>query len=100
MFYQQGDVIIEKIDRAASDGHKLEHTILAEGEATGHCHAVTEGDVELTEHVGVLYLKVAGESATVTHQEHAPVTIPSGDYVVRKVREFDHFSEEARNVQD
>ena len=50
MLIQQGDVLVEKI--TAIKGKKLNHKTLATGEATGHHHTITEGDVELYEHEG------------------------------------------------
>jgi len=96
--YQQGDVIIEKV--AKVEGKKLNHLTLAEGEATGHHHIITKGDAELYDRNGVLYLSVKSDEAELTHQEHNTITIPKGDYVIRRVQEYDHFNEEARRVQD
>ena len=98
MLYQQGDVLIQTVLEVK--GKKLNHLTLAEGEATGHHHTITEGDAELYEHEGTMYLRVNSEEATITHQEHGAVTIPKGDYIVKRVREYDHFAEEARNVAD
>ena len=95
---QQGDVVIVSVTEVK--GNKLEHLTLAKGEATGHHHTITEGDAELYEHEGMLFLKVLSETATLTHQEHHEVVIPKGDYKINTVREFDHFAEEARSVRD
>lgn len=95
---QQGDVIVVKVSEIK--GKKLNHLTLAKGEATGHHHTITEGDAELYEHEGTMFLRVNSESATLTHQEHSAVVIPRGDYKINIVREYDHFSEEARMVQD
>jgi len=97
-FAQQGDVIIKKVSEVK--GKKLDHLTLAVGEATGHHHTVTEGDAELFEHEGTLYLRINSDEAKVTHQEHGTVTIPKGDYQIGIVREYLHFDEEARNVRD
>lgn len=68
---------------------RLPHKILAHGEVTGHCHQVEEAaKVELFEQDGVLYLRVIGESATVVHEEHGPVTLPQGEYKVWRQREY------------
>lgn len=96
--YQQGDVLIKKCKEVR--GKKLDHLTLAKGEATGHHHTITEGEAELYEHEGVLFLKVKSENATLTHQEHHPITIPTGDYQIGIVKEYDHFAEEARSVVD
>ena len=98
MIYQQGDVILENI--AQIEGKKLAHLVLARGETTGHCHQITEGEAELYERDGVLFLGVRSEEAVLTHEEHMPITLPRGNFKVRKVREYDHFAEEAREVQD
>lgn len=98
MFLQHGDVIIKKTNQIK--GKKLNHLTLAEGEATGHHHTITEGDAELYEHEGTLFLRVNSEEATLTHQEHNPITIPQGDYEIGIVQEYDHLSEKVRNVAD
>ena len=95
---QQGDVIIKKVD--SIKGKKLNHLTLAVGEATGHHHTITEGDAVLYEDNGLLYLHVESDSATLTHQEHKPITIEKGDYEIGIVREYLHFEEEARKVVD
>lgn len=75
---------------------KLERAILAEGEHTGHFHEAHGGGVAFYDD-GVLE---APQGAEVTHQEHAPVTLPPGNYVRSIVKEYDHFLEESRNVAD
>jgi len=95
---QQGDVLIEKVDMVK--GKKLNHKTLAYGEVTGHHHTITKGDAELYEDNGNLYLRVLSDIAELTHQEHATITIPKGDFVIKRVREFDHFENEARQVRD
>jgi len=98
MFLQQGDVLIKRTN--VLKGKKLNHLTLAKGESTGHHHTITEGDAELYEHEGTLYLKVNSEEATLTHQEHDTVVIPKGDYQIDVVREYDHWAEEAKSVRD
>ena|ERR1039457_1256962 len=95
---QQGDVLIKKV--ASIKGKKLNHLTLAVGEATGHHHTITEGEAELYEDNGVLYLHVESENATLTHQEHKPITIEKGDYEIGIVREYSHFDEESKRVTD
>lgn len=82
---------------------KLNHTILAEGEATGHAHRVIGDGISLwdTDDGDILILDIpAGASAVVTHEEHHAQIIAPGQYERRIVREYDHFSEEAREVTD
>lgn len=75
---------------------KLDHTILAEGEHTGHRHQAHGEGVALYDD-GVLE---APHGAEVTHQEHAPLAIPAGIYDKSGVLEYDHFQKEARQVRD
>lgn len=98
MLYQQGDVLITKVN--SIKGKKLNHLTLAKGEATGHHHTVTVGEAELFEADGTLFLRVNSDEAQVTHQEHKTVILPKGDYQIGIVKEYDHFAEEARRVQD
>ena len=97
MYYQQGDILIKKTTEIK--GELLNHLTLAKGEATGHHHTITKGTAKLYDDNGTLYLSVK-EEAQLTHQEHNVVTLPVGDYVVELVKEYDHFSEEIRNVND
>lgn len=79
---------------------KLDHTKLALGESTGHYHEALGEQVSLWgDDTGTMVLD-APHGATVTHQEHATVTVPSGKYDRRIVREYEHFAEEVREVRD
>lgn len=99
--YQQGDVLIEAATIPATTRPRPEG-VLAHGEATGHAHRLTAASDGLLVEAedGTLYLRVGPGGATIQHEEHGPVTVPPGAYVVRQVREYDHFAEEARVVRD
>ncbi len=84
---RQGDVILQPVK--LTSGKKLSHLTLAEGEVTGHSHQITSGNAELYEKDGTLYLKVLSETASLTHEEHKPVTIPQGNWIVRIQREYE-----------
>ena len=97
--WRQGDIYIERIDRIPDGARKLGHCVLAEGEVTGHKHQVVDIETaELYESSGKQYLEVKTESAVVSHDEHGPVTLPKGTYVVWKQREYT--PEEIRIVRD
>jgi len=98
-FYQQGDVLIKEYDGDVS-GKKEVHLTLAEGEATGHHHTITSGVAELYTSGEMMFLVVKSATAKLTHQEHGEIEIPLGKYKIEKVREYDHFLEEARRVVD
>jgi hypothetical protein len=100
--YRQGDVLIEQIAKlpAALKRQKPENgrIILAHGEATGHHHSldIDAADWWKTDN-GEQFLSVKTQTA-VEHQEHAPITLPPGDYRIRRQREYS--PEAIRNVQD
>ncbi len=84
---RQGDVILVPTDQL--NGTKLSHLTLAEGEVTGHRHRISEGEAELYERDGTLYLKVLSHTALLTHEEHKPISIPQGNWLIRIQREYE-----------
>lgn len=91
---RQGDVIllpVQPTDSAspAEMGNKLSHLTLAEGEVTGHKHRISEGKAELYEKDNTLYLQVLSETAVLTHEEHKPIQIPQGSWMIRIQREYE-----------
>ncbi|MBE9117509.1 hypothetical protein IQ249_16540 [Lusitaniella coriacea LEGE 07157] len=84
---RQGDVILKPISQV--QGKKLSHLTLAEGEVTGHSHRISSGEAQLLEKGDTLYLKVLSETALLVHEEHKPVTIPQGDWMVKIQREYE-----------
>lgn len=89
MLYRHGDVLIESVRTIPKTAEKLKHTILAEGEVTGHCHRIKErGSAEMLRVRGRIFLRVSAESATVVHEEHAPIELPAGNYRVWRQREY------------
>ena len=125
--YQQGDVVMFQVDdetfkKYAKQGndHTVDYNtqshnnpVLAFGEVTGHLHQIHMKDMldaaEVTLHMG--YYREAGKDVpdgfevrekpvTLTHEEHNPLDIPPGKYVVRIIREFDHIAGRSRYVAD
>jgi hypothetical protein len=100
--FAQGDLLIERVADIAPSGTVEENAegaalVLAEGEATGHRHAIRERvtkfhDDRLARDIPAgLYLghvRVGSAYARVTHDEHAPLTLPRGTYRVRRQREL------------
>jgi hypothetical protein len=86
---RQGDVILTPAPASDVEGDKLSHLTLAEGEVTGHRHQISEGEAELYERDGTLYLKVLSPTALLTHEEHHPIAIPQGNWLVRIQREYE-----------
>ena len=87
---RQGDVLLIPLESTVQNfGQKLSHLTLAEGEVTGHRHRISDGQAELFERDGTLYLKVLSNKATLTHEEHRAVSLPKGDWLVRIQREYE-----------
>ena len=110
--FAQGDLLIECVADVAPSGTMLQPApdgamVLAEGEATGHRHAIFERvtmfrDDGLARDIpGGLYVghvRVEAASARLQHDEHATITLPKGTYRVRRQRELE--PQDARFVID
>lgn len=77
--YRHGDVIVKPTSDKIQ-GEKLDKPILALGEVTGHSHQITEGIASVFKYNEKTYLKVISEYAMLTHEEHAKIKLPMGDY--------------------
>lgn len=100
--FAQGDLLLERVADVAPSGTIEENVegvalVLAEGEASGHRHVVCERvtmfrDDELARDIPaglyIGHLQVASSYARLTHDEHAPITLPRGTYRVRRQREL------------
>ena len=125
--YQQGDVVMFKVDddyfknntRNSGDNHvsykgnQPTHAIVAFGEVTGHKHQINmenmleEAGVKLNmgynREAGVDVpegFQVTGKTVTITHEEHDPLDLPPGNYIVRIVRERNHITRSNQYVAD
>ena len=125
--YQQGDVVIFRVDRetfekntrngkeyrTAYNTQSHNNAVLAFGEVTGHKHQIHMKEMldaaEVTLSMGYNGtagedvpegFQVCNETVTLKHEEHNPVDIPPGYYLVRIVREMDHITGRARYVAD
>lgn len=98
---RQGDILI--ISRNIIDKEELKEIgknekILAYGEKTGHSHTL-RGDVTFYDNNGQILCQVGSEGAILVHQEHDPINIDEGDYIVINQREYD-LLEGTRMVSD
>ncbi|RUR78231.1 hypothetical protein ACF3DV_03725 [Chlorogloeopsis fritschii PCC 9212] len=84
---RQGDVILLPVQQI--EGQKLSHLTLAEGEVTGHKHRIMDGQAELYEQDGTLYLSVLSSEAVLVHEEHQAIAIPQGTWMVKIQREYE-----------
>lgn len=106
--YRQGDILIERAEKLkpSKSATRESHTVLAEGEATGHLHQVvaTATDTDdippaalFTEPDGTRVLIVDRE-CDVTHPEHSTIPLKPGAYIIGRQREYS--PEEIRQVAD
>lgn len=100
--FAQGDLLIEYVSNAPPSGTVLqpagEVTILAEGEASGHRHAIYDRvtmfrDEGLARDVPAdLYIarvRIDAAFARVEHDEHRTITLSKGTYPVTRQREME-----------
>jgi hypothetical protein len=82
---------------------KLSKPILAEGEATGHAHILTD-NIDVYEREDGNREFILQAPTELIHEEHAPITIPVDakpiKYVSGIVQEYDHFEKKSRWVLD
>lgn len=95
---RQGDVLITRAAELPAGAQKAKTRTVAYGEATGHHHTLTAGEVYL---VGNQQWVVVPESgAELRHQEHGALVLDPGVYQVDLQIEVDPFTGLARRVMD
>lgn len=88
--FRQGDLLIVPLPEAGgilgipADLKPERSNVVQLGEATGHAHRLVGGDVFANGN----FLRVANGTAQLTHDEHDTITLPEGEYLVRRQREF------------
>lgn len=115
-YLQQGDILLKPIKlnddsdwqvKKIKERNKIkkDELVVAYGENSGHSHRVKKiGKKKLIHYVApndqsniVFELE---EDAVIEHEEHGPIVLPAGLYIVETVREVDHFSGTTRGVID
>ena len=117
--HQQGDVLLlkvseEEFNKAQRLSYRINNhdtrAVLAEGEATGHYHAIYMED--MLEGGGITLCNngeydrqnrgiiVTGAPVELRHEEHNTITLEPGYYLQRIVNEHDHISGITRRVAD
>jgi hypothetical protein len=113
----QGDVYLRQVESLPADAEavgattdfvvadgapppRLERLVLAEGEVTGHAHAVHSGAVMFRADEGLgTYLWTADGGAQVSHEEHARADLLP-DAIYEAVIQSQYEPDEIRNVAD
>lgn len=93
---RQGDLLIIRVEGLPEGAKPAAGLVLAEGEATGHCHALDQGEL-FRALDGRLFFRSERE-AVLRHEEHAALSFAPGVYEVRRQREY--APERAREVSD
>jgi hypothetical protein len=88
---RQGDVLLVPVDEIPVEARPLRRTggrvVLAEGEVTGHAHAIRSSAATLLGTGDERYLRVAAP-VSLDHEEHAQIAIGAGMYRVVIQREY------------
>ena len=99
--YQQGDVLFKLVDKFDKTRLTEVNTrTIQEGEVTGHSHVIEGNEVAVYEDdTRNKFVSILAE-AVLKHEEHRPINLPAGDYVIGIVREQDHLNNSIRRVVD
>ena len=100
MQVRHGDVWLESVEGLPETARPKTGTVLAFGEVTGHTHRLLMDGLLYAAEDGTTYIRVPEGGVTLTHEEHGPVTVPEGDFLVRIQREYDPYERAARRVVD
>jgi hypothetical protein len=88
---RQGDVLLVPVDEVPDAARPVRRTggrvVLAEGEVTGHAHAIRSTAATLFATGEERYLRAAAP-VTLDHEEHAPIEVAPGTYRVVIQREY------------
>jgi hypothetical protein len=99
----QGDILIERVEDHPASGQVVESVdngavLIAEGEATGHHHRLL-GSVtmyrddaiarDIPSGLYIAHVTVRSPTARLVHEEHAPITLDKGTYLVRRQRHLE-----------
>jgi hypothetical protein len=99
MQFRHGDILITA-GQMPAQVTELKHSIIAEGETTGHAHRLHDG-VLYEDAQGNMFVRVPeGKTGTLTHEEHGTIALPAGDYVVTRQREYNPYERSIRQVAD
>ncbi len=98
--YRQGDLLFIRTAQPKTHGKRIKNGVLALGEVTGHSHRIADlTAAEAYEIGGGVFLRVSEKGVSIVHEEHAPVTLGSGAWEMRRQREYDP-ERKPRTVRD
>jgi hypothetical protein len=84
----QGDILFKQINLIPKGAKKKNGKTVAYGEATGHHHSFRfTDDVQLYELGDRLFAHI-GTPAIIEHEEHNDIPFETGDYEIKRQREY------------
>lgn len=93
--YRQGDVLLMPCSDVPADASaeppEHGHIVLARGETSGHAHVMAAERVSYfrDDGTGGGFVRISGPApVALTHEEHAPLMVPPGNYRVVRQREY------------
>ncbi len=86
---RHGDVLLTPITQLPRQAQIKTGVILSRGEVTGHSHRILEANHAQMFSAGLdNFLEIKSQSATLVHEEHAPIVLERGFYKVWMQREY------------
>ena len=95
-------MVLYPVSATKVKGKSVKHVgsfVLSKGSTTGHQHILTAKKMEIKQDKKGFYLSLK-ENGKLTHEEHATLTLPKGNYFVGQEREVDNFTKTTRRVVD
>ena len=93
--YRQGDILIVPLAKMPKGLDPIDckdgPVLLADGEVTGHAHAIKDRRAALFRDpkLAAIFMHVSGDGpVALEHQEHSTVQIPPGIYQIIRQREY------------
>ena len=91
---------MKKVERLPDGLKKAENNVLAYGEVTGHKHLLKSSQICVFENANKQKFIDARQDLELVHEEHDPLLIKKGLYVVVHEQEYNPFDEAIRQVMD
>jgi hypothetical protein len=94
-FWRQGDIYFVKLESEPDfqAPKPVKTGVIARGEMTGHMHRVSNPSLAdgaaLVRRGDSMYLRAPNTGATIVHDEHGALQLPTGVYAVVNQQEFD-----------
>lgn len=90
--YRQGDVFLVRVDSVPTDAinerRRGKRLVLADGEVTGHAHAIESDTARLVTDRGGSRFLILSDTESLVHEEHATIVLEPGNYRVVRQREY------------